>query len=136
MGAAGIELPDFVTPEFIEDVYRRCSAMRARGEDHPKARDYLVRGMNMARARAPKMLLFLEKGATHLRRMNDAQQSRFEANETGVTYHRTDFNEYAQWKSAYILALEPREGTMYRTFGWIYASVAEALVEGPGRARG
>jgi hypothetical protein len=124
-----IELPDFVTPKLIERTYKRSLELRALGERHSKARPLLVKGMNMARARHPRMLAFLEKGAEHLQSQNQAQQARFRHNESGVEYKPSEFSEYATWRTAYEKVLEPGadERTLFRIWGWIYAAVAEAL---------
>lgn len=118
-----IELPDFVTEALVERTYRRVQEIRALGENHRNARALLVRGMNAARAKSPKMLLFLEKGAEILRRKNDEQQSRF----AQEGYCRTDYSEFATWRESYMLCVEPRDDVKYAVFGWIYAAVAEAL---------
>lgn len=119
-----IELPDFVTPALIERTYARAIALRDMGERNPRARAALEKGMNMARARYPKMLLFLEKGAEHLQQQNQRQQDRIRG-----TYAPTEFNEFATWRTAYEKALDPDadERALFRTWGWIYAAVAEAL---------
>jgi hypothetical protein len=125
MGAAGIELEDFVTPERVERCYRRMLELRAKGEHDPKARALLVRGMNMARAKYGPMLLFLEKGANILQKMNDAQQIRLR--QDGNDYAKTDFTEFATWREAYLLADDPAGDVKFRVLGWAYASVAEVL---------
>lgn len=126
-----IELPDFVSGTLIERTYHRALYWqdRARGQkDTFAAKRWLTIGMNRARSRDPRMLLFLEKGAEHLRKLNDAQQERFTYNERG-TFQKQDFTEYASWREAFLKARDPQhdEETMYRVFGWIYAAVAEAL---------
>jgi len=124
MGAAGIELPDFVTPALIERTYGRAAKLQDH-RDSPYSRSMLVKGMNMARSQHAVMAKFLEKGADHLQKINDSQRDRFE--EHGLV--RTDFSEYAAWREAYLRMTEPNrhEDVMYRVFGWIYAAVAEAL---------
>jgi len=123
MGSAGIELPEWVNDKVIERTYRRVLELRAKGENHPATRSLLVRGMNMARAQSPTMLLFLDKGAEVLRRFNDEQQSRFEQ----AGYRRVDYSEFSTWREAYLLCVEPRDDVKYRVFGFVYAAVAEAL---------
>lgn len=124
-----IELPESVTPALIERTYARAIQLRDLGERNPHAKSLLTRGMNMARKRYPKMLLFLEKGAEHLQRQNQAQQARLQANETGLRFGKTEFSEFSTWRTAYEKAVDPEadERTLYRTWGWIYAAVAEAL---------
>lgn len=123
MGSAGIELPEWVNDKVIERTYRRVLELRAKGENHPATRSLLVRGMNMARAQSPTMLLFLDKGAEVLRRFNDEQQSRFDQ----AGYRRVDYSEFSTWREAYLLCVEPRDDVRYRVFGFVFAAVAEAL---------
>lgn len=125
MGAAGIELEDFVTPERVERCYRRMLELRAKGEGDPKARTLLIKGMRMARAKHGAMLLFLDKGANILQKMNDAQQCRY--SQDGADFHRSDFTEFATWREAFLLADDPAGDVKYRVLGWAYASVAEVL---------
>jgi hypothetical protein len=124
MGAAGIELPEFVTPRVIERTYRRALELQNH-RDSPYSRGMLLKGMNMARAQHAVMAKFLEKGADHLQKVNDSQQERFD--EKGL--RRTEFSEYASWREAFLRMTEPtqHEDVMFRVFGWIYAAVAEAL---------
>jgi hypothetical protein len=124
MGAAGIELPEWVTDKVIERTYRRVQELRAKGEDHRATRSLLVRGMNAARAQSPVLLLFLDKGAEVLRRFNDEQQSRFDQE----GYRRVDYSEFSAWREAYLLCVEPRDDVKYRVFGFIYAAAAEAVL--------
>lgn len=128
-----IELPDFVTPELIERTYRRAMAIQDAGHGRStsswwtkhRARNLRHVGVKMAMARDPKLLLFLEKAAEHLRRMNDAQKSRI----TQEGFARCDFSEYELFRTAYEKALEPKrdELALAATWGWVYAASAEAL---------
>ena len=123
-----IELPDFVNGRAVEHAYRRMIEMQNdwRKWRDPRAHSLRVRGMNMARARHPKLLLFLEKGAEYLRARNDEQLSRVPQE----GYARvSEFNEFAQWRTAYQKACEPNqdERLMYGVFGWVYAAAAEAV---------
>lgn len=128
-----IELPDFVTPELIERTYRRAMAIQDAGHvrstsswwSKHRARHLRHVGVKMAMARDPKLLLFLEKAAEHLRRMNDEQKSRIEQQ----GFAKTDFSEYALFRTAYEKALEPKrdEAALASIWGWIYASACEAL---------
>ncbi len=128
MGAAGIELPEFVTGKVIERTYHRAMKLQDKGARDHYAGRMLLAGMNRARARDPLLLLFLEKGADHLQKVNDSQQDRFD--EGG--HRRQDFSEFATWREAYQRASEPQahEDVMYRVYGWVYAAVHEALASG------
>lgn len=130
MGANGIELPEFINAQLIERTYQRTIALRARGENDRQVRALLVRGMNMARDRNPRMLLFLEKGAEWLRKESEQQRDRMEEAGHQEAFARgIQFTEYEQWRIAYEKATAPEQDDrlMYRTLGWIYAAVAEAL---------
>ena len=119
-----IELPEFMTANIVERTYGRVKALRNLGRSHLRAQRYLTQGRNRVRARDPKLLLFLERGADVLQAKNDAQKDRFE--EQG--FRRQDFAEYAQWREAYIKASEPRrDDVQLEVYAWIYAAVAEAL---------
>jgi hypothetical protein len=128
-----IELPDFVTPELIERTYRRAMAIQDAGHvrstsswwSRHRARHLRHVGTKMAMARDPKLLLFLEKAAEHLRRMNDAQKSEI----TDRGFARTDFSEFELFRTAYEKAMEPKrdEAALFTIWGWVYASAAEAL---------
>lgn len=125
--AAFIELADFVTEDSIARAYRRAGELQRRHRDHRDsyAARMLSEGMNRARDRDPKCLLYLEKGAEILAQLNERETSRF----SQLGYRRADYNEYTQWKEALIKAQEPRrnEDVMFRVFGWIYAAVNEAI---------
>jgi hypothetical protein len=125
MGAAGIELPDFVTEPVVERAYRRSLELQRSGEGSALGRALRIRGMNMARDRNGRFLKFLELGAEILRRKNDEQAGQFKAH----GYAKTDFNEYTTWRTAYEKAVDPEqhERTMFKIWGWVYAAVAEAL---------
>lgn len=125
-----IELPEFMSGAVVERTYRRMRELQDRAREPfwnggMRARAFRDRGMRMARARDPRMLLFLEKGAEYLRARNDEQASRF----AQEGYARTDFGEYALWREAFLKATEPQQhdDVMYGLYGWVYAAVAEAL---------
>lgn len=125
-----IELPDFVTPGLIERTHARAMTLKELGKkNNPRANALLRCGMNMARARHPKMLLFLEKAANHLQQKNQEQQARFRYAEDEREYRASEFSEAATWRTAYEKTLDPGtdERTLFRTWGWIYAAAAEAL---------
>lgn len=82
-------------------------------------------GMRMAEARDPRFMTFLEKSAEYLRARNDEQQSRL----AQLGYQRTEYGEYALFRTAYEKADDPKRDleAMYAIWGWVYAAVAEAL---------
>lgn len=124
-----IELPEFVTGQVVERTYQRALTLQDLGRrGDARARRWLVEGMNRAKARDPRMAAFLEYGAEHLRKLNDAQVSRFEQE----GFRKTEYTEFGAWREAYLKMTDHAqdESIMYRVFGWVYAAVAEALVRG------
>lgn len=130
MSAARIELPDFMTARLVEKTYQRAMELKQK-ERAPfwnggaKARRHKDIGVRMAIDRHPKLLLFLDKAAEHLRAENEQQKERFE--ERG--FAQTDFSEYSTFREAFIKADEPLrdEYALHNIFCWVYAAVAEAL---------
>lgn len=124
-----IELPDFVSRESTERAYHRAKVLQNAWAKYKDGRSKRARavGCRMARLRNAKMLLFLEKGAEHLRAMNDEQASRV----VQEGYAKSDFAEFSQWREAFLLTRDPKlhEDVDFVVFGWIYAAVAEALGE-------
>lgn len=130
MSAARIELPDFMSPRLVERTYGRAMELQRQCKNAfwkggYAARKWRERGLRMAIDRNPRLLLFLEKAAEHLRVCNDEQASRV----TDAGFTKTDFSEYALFREAYIKATEPSrdESAMHQIFCWIYAAAAEAL---------
>lgn len=125
---ARIELPEFMNGRLVERTYRRMIELQDawRGRRDQRAHWLRVKGVNMAKARDGRMLLFLEKGAEYLRAKNEEQISMI--SQLGYAKH-TEFNEYAQWRGAYEKAVEPLhdEAALHGIFGWVFAAVAEAL---------
>lgn len=129
--SARIELPDFMTARLVEKTYGRAMQLRDASQkgwfrlDAIKARRAKEIGVRMALDRHPKLLLFLEKAAEHLRTVNDEQASRI----TQEGFAKTDFSEYAVFREAYLKAVEPGrdEHTLHKVYCWVYAAAAEAL---------
>lgn len=122
-----IELPEQVRPELVERTYRRSFELRQRAKTD-RAKRCVEIGRRMAKARSPRLLLFLEHGAEHLQRMNDEQKSRFaQEGYAGAT----EYTEFATWREAFLLARDPRshEDVHLDVFKWVYAAVAEVLGE-------
>ena len=129
-----IELPEFTNTRVIERTYRRMIELQDRGREPwwnggRAARSWRDKGIRMALARDPRLLLFLERGAEYLRARNDEQLSRVEH----AGYARvSEFSEFAVWRTAYEKAVDPNrsEDVIAATFGWVYAAAAEALTMG------
>ena len=120
-----IELPEFMSGRVVERTYARANSLQTLGERDAYARRFLEQGLRRARARDPRLLLFLEKGAAYLQARNDEQVSRF----AQEGYAKSEFTEFSQWREAFLKASEPgeRQDTSFRVFQWIYAAVAEAI---------
>lgn len=120
-----IDLAPNVTTTDVERAYAFARQLHAKGRSNPEVRRWLVEGMNRARVRDPRLLVFLDKGANHLQKLNDEQKSRFE--QEG---HRTqEFSEFAMWREAYIKVMEPRrdEEVLAAVYGWIFAGISRVL---------
>lgn len=124
MGAAGIELPDFVTFALTDRTYQLVKQLRALGPGHPKAARHLTNGLNRAGKRDPRMLLLLEKGADLLQKENDRQRDRFEAHGLATT----EYAEYAQWREAYIRVNDAhRREEDLQIYRWLFAACDAVL---------
>lgn len=113
MGAAGLELPDWISERSVEWAHGRAIKAQKRGEVE------LARaGMRAARARDSHLLKALEGGAEILNRMNDRQQG---AQGFRMNGHRVDTTELQMWREAYRLC---DEGEPILALQWIYAAGA------------
>jgi hypothetical protein len=115
MGAAGIELTEWINAETVERAYSRAVyAQRVRNQVFANT------GMRAARARDPKLLLALEKGADVLDRMQDQQhgRTRRSSSKFGETVELT---EVALWRKAYEFA---DRGEPLAQLEWIYGAAA------------
>ena len=117
MGAAGVEIPEWVNETTVERAYRR--ALKAQGLH---AQGFADKGMRAARARDNHLLKALEGASEVLHRMQERQVGRYIRDSSTVYGHRVDLTEYSLWREAYRLA---DEGTPTRHFEWIYGAAAE-----------
>lgn len=126
MGAAGIEIPEWLNGRLFERVYERAKYLRDR-ERSNYSRRMVEQGLRRAKDQDPRMLKLLDHGANYLQHRNDEQKSRFA--QEGFSTRNTEFSEFSSWREAFILASEPRsrEDTKYGVHQWIYAAAAEAL---------
>lgn len=127
-----IEIEEFLTPKLFERAYSEMLRLQDEyNKGTPVQRDRAhsarMRGARAARARAPRLMLFLEKAADHLQKQNDAQKSRFA--QEGFEGRRLEFSEYGQMRLAYEKALDPdaHEGVLFSTFGWVYSGCMSVL---------
>lgn len=117
MGAAGVEIPEWINESTVERAYRRAlKAQRLRHEN------FAQKGMRAARARDGHLLKALEGAAEVLQAMQERQVGRY-IRDPGTPFgHRVDLTEYTLWREAYRLA---DEGKPTLHFQWIYGAAAE-----------
>jgi hypothetical protein len=94
MGAGGIELPIPITRSTVERAYGTCSRAQQHGSDY-----YVTRGRRAAKARDPKLLLVLQKGAEILQKMSEEQAGAHGFDVGGI---RVQHTEFTMWKNAYL----------------------------------
>lgn len=115
MGAAGIELADWINPETVERAYARAVVAQKVGNQA-----FANTGMRAARARDPKLLLALERGAEILDRMQETQVGR--SRRSAERYADTvELTEVALWRKAYEFA---DRGEPLPHLEWIYGAAA------------
>ena len=111
MGAAGIELPEWLNEKTVEYAHGRVLAEQRKG--HVSIANA---GMRAARARDSKLLKALEGGAEILQAMNDRQYGHhLEMN--GIRYNGT--TELQMWREAYKAC---DKGEPVVQLQWIYAA--------------
>lgn len=115
MGAAGVEVEQFITRGSVEWAHRRASEAQRRREQH-----IADIGMRAARARDPKLLLVLEKATEVLDKMQEEQVGR--TRRTASRYADTvELTEVALWRKAYEFA---DKGEPLAQLEWIYGAAA------------
>jgi len=115
MGAAGIEVADWINPTSVEHAYGRAVEAQRRRQQH-----VADAGMRAARARDAKLLLCLEKGAEVLDRMQEVQHGRTRRSASRLA-DTVELTEVALWKRAYEFA---DKGEPLRQLEWIYGAAA------------
>lgn len=91
--AATIELPWHIDRDTVERAYREGKRAQALGSQR-----YTVVGRRAAKARDPKLLLALQKGAAVLQRMSEEQAGQHGFDIGGRHVEATEFQ---LWKNAY-----------------------------------
>lgn len=115
MGAAGIELAEWINPETVERAYARAIVAQRVGNQ-----PFANTGMRAARARDAKILLALERGAEVLARMAEEQHG--QTRRTSSRFADTvELTEPALWRKAYEFA---DKGEPLPQFEWIYGAAA------------
>jgi hypothetical protein len=116
MGAAGIEIPEWINEHTVERAYRqalKAQSMRQQG--------FADKGMRAARARDAHLLKALEGSAEVLQAMQERQIGRTQRDKSTPYGHKVDLTEYSLWREAYRMC---DEGTPTRHFEWIYGAAA------------
>jgi hypothetical protein len=114
---SSIELPNAVTPDSVEWVYRRALSMQRDGN-----LSYMEQGFRAAQARDPKLLAVLEKGSEVLCEMQEHQLGRTQRAVNATVAERADQTPFAIWRECYKLA---DEGRAIDNFAWLYAAAGE-----------
>ncbi len=115
MGAAGIEISEWINAGSVEWAYRRAAeAQRTR-------RQYIADvGMRAARARDPKLLLVLEKATEVLDKMQEQQVGRSRRTASTLA-DSVELTEVALWRKAYEFA---DKGEPLPHLEWVYGAAA------------
>ena len=117
MGAAGVEIPEWVNERTVEEAFRRCFfAMENRRVA------FAEKGMRAARGRDSRLLKTLEAGTEVLHRIQERQYGR-SLRSTSTPYgERVELTEYTTWREAYKLC---DAGSPSEHFQWVYGMAAE-----------
>ena len=113
MGAAGVEIPDWINQDTVERAYGRALQYQEEGR-----MGYAETGLRAARARDSRLLKCLEAGAEVLTKMSYDQ--------LGQSYthagQRMDATEAQLWRAAFVAADNGDAAIQYR---WIFGAAAE-----------
>ena len=116
MGAAYIELENFITLPRVEEAHRRAQLNCDR-----RNQAWAATGWRAAVARADKLLKVLEMSANIMAKEQDSQLGRT-MRDPGATFGETKgTTEVQMWREAYRLM---DEGNPIRNFEWIYGAAA------------
>lgn len=116
MGAAGIELEDFITLPRVEEAHRRAQLNMDR-----RNQSFANTGWRAAEARDDKMLKVLEIAANLMDREQDNQLGRTMRDPSATYAESKGTTEVQMWREAYRLM---DEGNPIRNFEWIYGAAA------------
>lgn len=120
------EIPDFVTPRVVEDIYRRSVELRRLQENE---RHRLFRQTTRAlKARDPRLLIILDKGSEIMARLAEEQYGRTNRTATDLP-QRVPPTEARIWTEAYRLAdeggaIDPGASVEYSPFHELYTAAA------------
>ena len=113
MGAAGLELPEWVNATTVERAHAK--ALQAQ---RLQALGFAEKGMRAARARDPHLMKALEGGAEVLLKLSERQLGK----NYSVAGVRIDATEHQLWREAFVHA---DKGEPLIHFRWIYGAAAE-----------
>ena len=113
MGAAGIEVPEWINDVTVERAYGRALRFQRQGK-----MGMAEAGLRAARARDGRLLKALEGGAEILHRMSVDQLG----NDYSAAGIKMDATEAQLWREAYKSA---DSGAPMVQFRWIYGAAAE-----------
>ena len=116
MGAAGIELEDFITLGRVEEAHRRAQLNMDR-----RNQSFANTGWRAAEARDDKMLKVLEIAANLMDQEQDSQLGRTMRDPNATYAESKGTTEVQMWREAYRLM---DEGNPIRNFEWIYGAAA------------
>jgi len=117
MGAAGIEIPDWINESSVEEVFRRAQRARSARKQH-----FAEKGMRAARDRNSQLLKALEGGAEVLHRIQERQIGYKLRSQSTHYSEKVDLTEYSMWREAY---KQCDKGEPLRAFEWVYGAAAE-----------
>ena len=115
--SARIELPEWITGTTLEQAWKRC-----KDEAERNNLGFAEKGMRVARAREPKMMLALEKGAEVFHHLVEVQYGRTMRDPATPFGFRVQPTEATLWQQAYEFA---DKGEPLTQFAWVYGAAAE-----------
>jgi hypothetical protein len=117
-GSARIEVASFVTRKSVEHVYGKVQGLRERTKRDPTLPSIVLVGMRAARARDPKLLIALEKGAEVVHQIAEEQYGRTMRDGASTHAERVWPTEAQLWREAYVTV---DSGNVCEPLAWIYA---------------
>lgn len=119
------EITEFVTPRAVESIYRRATEVH---NNLSRYTSQIEQGMRAAKARDPRLLTVLEKGAALLDQLADEQYGRTRRDPSAPFSMRVPITEAKFWQEAYRLADQgdplPQAGHLYAAAG-MFAGVVQ-----------
>lgn len=117
MGAAGVEIAEWINERTVEAAFSRCYA--AMENRRPAIAE---KGLRAARQRDSRLLKALEGGAEILHRIQERQYGRTLRDPSTPYGERVELTEYTLWREAYRLC---DQGEPSVHLQWVYGMAAE-----------